>query len=105
MWIHVYFYLSSDASVRLIWHSTVNKTIQSFKHLKQADKQFFKKLWWHILRAEYLDAITAGTGTSLGPNASMLVVSTMNTLTVGFLAPAFKKKKKKKKKKYEVVQM
>lgn len=33
--------------------------------------------------------MTAGTGTSLGPNASMLIVSTINTLTVGFLAPAF----------------
>lgn len=32
----------------------------------------------------------AGTGTSLGPNASALIVSTINTLTVGFLAPAFK---------------
>lgn len=91
MCIYIYIYLSSDASVRLIWHSTVNKTIQSFKHIKQADKKFFKILWWHILRAQYLDAITAGTGTSLGPNASMLLVSTINTLTVGFLAPAFKK--------------
>lgn len=42
------------------------------------------------LRAHYLDAITAGTGTSLGPKPSGLVVSTINTLTVGFLAPAFK---------------
>lgn len=42
------------------------------------------------LRAHYLDAIAAGTGTSLGPNASVLVVSTINTLTVGFLAPALK---------------
>lgn len=43
------------------------------------------------MRAHYLDAMTAGTGTSLGPNASALIVSTINTLTVGFLAPAFKK--------------
>jgi len=42
------------------------------------------------LRAHYLDATTAGTGTSLGPNTSALIVSTINTLTVGFLAPAFK---------------
>lgn len=34
--------------------------------------------------------MTAGTATSLGPNASGLTVSTINTLTVGFLAPAFK---------------
>lgn len=42
------------------------------------------------MRAHYLDAIAAGTGTSLGPNASALIVSTINTLTVGFLAPALK---------------
>lgn len=34
--------------------------------------------------------MTAGTGTFLGPNTSALIVSTMNTLTVGFLVPAFK---------------
>lgn len=46
-----------------------NSTTQRSKHSKQIDKTFFKQEKIY-LRAHYLDAMIAGTGTSLGPNAS-----------------------------------